>query len=81
MYGIIQRYRLNSSVLTARLLFDQCPRGGVKMADLICPILYSGVLANNSEVSILEEAECLGGRCAWWDPNYKLCLVEMSALR
>ena len=52
------------------------------MAYPVCPILYAGLLANNltSEVR-LEEAYCLGDHCAWWDPKYKLCYIEMIALR
>lgn len=51
------------------------------MDNSICPVLYSGILANNSENRAIEEAVCLGSKCAWWDPKYKLCFLEMIALR
>lgn len=52
------------------------------MANLICPVLYAGLLANSAGGEMnWDEARCLGSSCAWWDPKYKLCYIEMIALR
>ncbi len=52
------------------------------MGNKICPILYAGLLAGGSgSGDVWEEAGCLGSKCAWWDPKYNLCYIEMIALR
>lgn len=53
------------------------------MSDKICPIILAGFIANKSfnNNELKNQADCIGGDCAWWDPKYNLCFVEMIALR
>jgi len=48
----------------------------------VCPILFAGLIAHENDCdSIMELAKCLGKSCAWWNPKYNLCFIEMIALR
>jgi len=52
------------------------------MKNNLCPVLLAGVLAFGfNEEEQLQNAQCIGSNCAWWDSKYQLCFVEMIALR
>jgi len=43
-----------------------------------CPLSITGELAPNGEFTGAA-ADCLGGKCAWWDEEKSCCFVRTQA--
>ena len=50
------------------------------MNTTVCPLLLLGHMANaNVEGSEDFAADCRKDKCQWWEPNRKLCAVQLIA--